>query len=101
MAITPRDVVLSAETDECGSSDGGRERDSNASAGTRDDSVDAPAPAAARRRWRKRFVALGANAFALLYEENGRKSGREMVERVLDGAKTSGANVLRVWAFLD
>ena len=49
----------------------------------------------------ERFVALGANAFALLYEENGRESGREMVERVLDGAKTSGANVLRVWAFLD
>ena len=49
----------------------------------------------------ERFVALGANAFALLYEENGRESGQEMVERVLDGAKTSGANVLRVWAFLD
>ena len=49
----------------------------------------------------ERFLALGANAFALLYEENGREGGQEMVDRVLDGAKTSGANVLRVWAFLD
>ena len=49
----------------------------------------------------ERFLALGANAFALLYEENGREEGQQMVDRVLDGAKTSGANVLRVWAFLD
>jgi len=49
----------------------------------------------------ERFLALGANAFALLYEENGREGGPKMVDRVLDGAKTSGANVLRVWAFLD
>ena len=48
----------------------------------------------------ERFVARRERVRAL-YEENGRESGQEMVERVLDGAKTSGANVLRVWAFLD
>ena len=38
----------------------------------------------------ERFLALGANAFALLYEENGREEGQQMVDKVLDGAKRPG-----------
>jgi len=50
---------------------------------------------------KERFVAIGANAFALLYEENGREKGKSLVDKVLEGARNCGSNVLRVWAFTD